>query len=274
MKLAFIGPVQILDTFVSQSEGVQMALAQEVLRRPTYREFYLKRSQAGDVVILDNGTFEFGKPLPIGAILEAADMVEADIVVAPDFPGKDWKRTFDALGEFVIAINNRSVLGIPQSRPGDIDGWLECLRAMDSIPTVVRLGISILSCPIAFGRHTGVPNDIELNRFAATTLLRQAIEKAPLRAKLHYLGLGTRVEFIQYYTIADSLDTSSPIWNPWNYCKYTSGSVAGGKTSNKVNFDAILPEGDLRWPAIQNHIDTLKSYARIADKGGCHEVIR
>lgn len=261
MKLAFIGPIQSLEKCVIRSEGVHMALTPQVLRSKEYALFYLQQHLLGSTIILDNGTFEEGKPRPISELKEAADMVSADIVVAPDYPGEEWEKTYSALGNFALKVS-RDILGVPQSLPGDIDGFLKCFEQMDNLKYVTRLGVSILNCPIAFGKWTNAPKDIELNRFAATAFIREHVKP---KTKLHYLGLGSRIDFIQYYTEAESLDTSSPIWNPWNGHNYRGGSVIGGKVVDPVDFNAQLPRNAIQWENMHSCINVLKRYARRAE---------
>jgi len=264
MRLALIAPTSALEEFASQSNGVHLVLAPVALRDVAYRDFYRKRADAGDLIVLDNGAFEFGIPLPVPDILEAARAVSATTVVAPDFPKQNWRITVTAALEFATVLPKRyGIFVCPQSEIGDVEGWLDGFEQLRAVPRLTHIGMSILACPNAFCELTGT-GDIELNRLVATAYVkRQILSKHPLGAtKIHYLGLGHRLDLIRHYDIASSLDTSSPVWHGWHGISYGYGFLPGGKLALPVDFGApALPANDLRRGVIQSNIDTLKKHA-------------
>lgn len=237
MKLALISPVSMLDKYASQSDGIHLVLVGMVLSNPVYTAWYRKRSEAGDTIILDNNAYENGEPAPMEKIVEAAKMVGATTVVAPDYPGRSWRKTWQAYQLFKDKLPEPfKVFGCPQSDPGDITGWTDCFNAMAAEPQrLSHLGMSILACPVAFGHWTRT-DDVELNRFAATShiryngLAKDLLEGAGI--KIHYLGLGDKhVDLIQHYRdYGDSLDTKGPIKAGLAYRDYENGNLdRGGK---------------------------------------------
>lgn len=58
-------------------------LAHKVLQDPKYARHFLHRPK-GRELILDNSTHEFGKPLPLSDLHTAAELVNADMLIAPD----------------------------------------------------------------------------------------------------------------------------------------------------------------------------------------------
>ena len=160
------------------------------------------------------------------------------------------------------------MFGCPQSGIGDIAGWTDAVDAMTRIPNVSHIGISILACPNAFGPLLGNQKDIELCRLLATFHLKSLLKERMLDLngkKLHYLGGGHRVDLIQYYDIADSLDTSSPGWHGYQLTKYEHGFLPHGKTKVPVDFNAPFPDvGQLH--AIDYNLRVLKEHARAADE--------
>jgi len=89
---------------------LDFALAHRVLEDKAYREHYKNRT-TGRELILDNSMHELGFPLPTSDLKRAADMVDADIVVAPDRLGevennRQWfHETYDALSSsYCIAV--------------------------------------------------------------------------------------------------------------------------------------------------------------------------
>jgi len=270
MKLALIAPTRLLDGYGSQSEGVHLALVHVALQDPEYADWFKRRSMAGDTVILDNGAYEHGSPSPIEEILKAAELVRATTVVAPDFPGERWTKTVDALVDFVDKLPPRYyVFGVPQSEVGDYVGWGNSLQIMSQLSRSLRIshiGVSILACPNAFRRITNTP-DVEVNRLVATGYMRHLEEQGLLRrrAKLHYLGLGHRVDFVRHYDIADSLDTASPIRHGLVCRTYQDGYLPGGKTPGHLDFAMQGYTTEAQRLAMQFNIDVLKAHARAAE---------
>lgn len=218
MKLALIAPTNLLDKYAVHSDGVHLVLAATVLRDPAYAEWYRKRAMAGDIVILDNMAYEKGEPITMLEIIEAANRVDATTVVAPDFPGRHWRATYDSYRSFRDQLPDKfQVFGCPQSADGDIEGLVTCFNSMaEDSERLSHIGVSILACPNAAHYVTGT-RDIEANRFFMTCILRdQGMAKDYLNdrgIKLHYLGLGEQnLDLIQYYRgYADSLDTKGPV---------------------------------------------------------------
>lgn len=285
MKLALICPTSMLDTFAVQSEGVHLCLVQEALRDDAYAEFYRKRSEAGDTIILDNGTFEQGHPCPDKEILEAVDCAQADIVVAPDYPGEHCSKTFDASAKFadqLLGCSNKDIklMIVPQSRKGDIDNWLGGMLSLlcgnsrqdmgplrGYLDSVAMVGVSILSCPNAFGALVG-DNEPEICRFTAFQFLRRALlNRTDINkvVKIHCLGAGSRLDLISYYGMAYSLDTSSPVWHGWHGITYSHGFLPEGKIKKPVNFQAEKPS-EIYHGSIQRNIRALKEAARRAEE--------
>lgn len=271
MKLCIIAPTSGLQQFASQSDGVHLALIHLVESDPVYTQYYLERSLAGDKIILDNGAFEFGFPCSAERMIVAADKIKAHVLVAPDYPGEDFEKTVDSTKEFCDLLRNEeyTAMGCPQSVVGDFEGWMASVQRMADMPAKLsHIGISILGTPNAFGPLLGNVKDIELCRFTANMLLKMWLKADPDALngkKLHYLGGGHRVDLIQYYDIADSLDTSSPVWHGWNGVAYEYGFLPNGKLKLPVDFSAPLPTEAEKLNFIQHNINILKGYTRKAD---------
>lgn len=219
MKLALIVPVDLLDRYASQSDGVHLVLAHIVLTSPIYANWYRQRSEAGDTIILDNGAYEFNEPLPADQLIHAAELVNASTVVAPDFPGRPWQQTHDIYRRFRDQLPTRfGIFACPQSALGDADGWMRCFEEFSlDHERLTHIGVSILACPNAFRTITNT-NSIELNRFVAAAAIRRNTSMlAQLRRfniRLHFLGLGewTLAHLISTYDdIGASIDTKRPL---------------------------------------------------------------
>jgi len=277
MKLALITPTSALKDFAVQSDGIHLCLVQEVLRDEAYASFYRERSDVGDTIILDNGTFEMGKPAPMEDIIREAEIVDADVVVAPDYPDKPCVDTFKAAIDFseVLPAKYRMML-VPQSLIGDVRDWLDGMEAVlcteqkvtdllkPIIDRIEMVGVSILSCPNAFGPMIG-DTEPEICRFTAFQFLKCVLpwRKGVRPIKIHCLGGGARLDLIRYYDWAFSMDTSSPVWHGWFGTAYEHGFLPSGKTKTPVNFQAECP--DLYKGVIQKNIRQLKASAKQAE---------
>lgn len=102
MRFAPIVPTKYLNTLASLST-LQMCLAQKLGSRK-YLNFYRKRRNLGDTVILDNGAFELGTSISPEELLEAFKLLGGtDYVVIPDtHSGDNLKlfKSFSLYGEF------------------------------------------------------------------------------------------------------------------------------------------------------------------------------
>lgn len=283
MRLALICPTSMLDTFAVMSEGVHLILVQEVLKDDRYAEFYRKRSEQGETIILDNGTFEQGSPCPNDEIVAAVEKVQAGIVVAPDYPGEPFRKTRDASAKFLDSLYSSTsfdgkAMIVPQSKSGDIDDWLDAMKALlcpeyseqlgpleSFTDRIAMAGVSILACPIAFGPMLG-DDEPEICRFTALQFLNRELRgrKNLSSVRLHCLGAGSRLDLISYYGNVFSLDTSSPIWHGWHGITYSHGFLPEGKMKKPVDFQAP-PPSEIYFGAIQRNINALKQAARRAE---------
>ncbi len=106
MNLALEIPTQLLPD-IQPLCNYGFALAQNVLEDETYRAFYLSLSHSGVPIILDNGLHELAKPLSIGELEAAVEMIKPTWVIAPDYR-KDSKATYDAFSQMQRRLTGHS----------------------------------------------------------------------------------------------------------------------------------------------------------------------
>jgi hypothetical protein len=82
VKLSIEIPTSVLPLLSAYTDS-DFVLAHRVLEDPDYASFHEQRA-ANRELILDNSFHELGVALPIRDLLEAADRVNADYVIAPD----------------------------------------------------------------------------------------------------------------------------------------------------------------------------------------------
>jgi len=123
-----------------------MALSHLILESEEYRDFYLRMSERGDFVSVDNGIVEQGEALPIKDVLEAAHAIRAKEVVLPDV-------LYDSHGTLIKTvlaldylrshhcIDDLQWMGVPHGRT--FKEWLACYLTMLDLPDIKTIGISM-----------------------------------------------------------------------------------------------------------------------------------
>ncbi len=245
MKHCFIAPTKYLH-MIPASSTMHLLLA-HLMKNEEYSEYYRIRQSKGDFIVVDNGAFEFGKPLDPE---EYAKLVEnsgitPDVVVAPDYPKCDWRKTVDGLTNFITTYGSyfdttkTKIMFVPQSYMGDYEGWIEAYRLGCSMPGVEMIGMSILGIPNAFQTLTGT-TDISFNRTFATEYLKKRLVLDHSK-KHHYLGCGDPRELLMMKTqgIAYSNDSSTAFWHGILGDRFDDSSrgLRHGKTQLEVDFE-------------------------------------
>lgn len=194
-----------------------------------YWEYYKNRSQEGDYIILDNGAYEGESNMKL--VRRKMELLKCNMVALPDFLLDHWKKTWNAAQAFLDLYYTEYLGGvwmyIPQSRPGDMMGFVEGLtRAMDD-PRIGAIGI-----PRALS--TKITND----PFARLNVC-QYIKKRRPDLYVHALGMSAGdVEELHQLSLegCDSIDSSAPVWRGWHgwSLEKTSGKTVVGD----VDFNA------------------------------------
>lgn len=250
VKYCYISPIKYLDQIPKKSD-LHLTLA-HLIEDEEYAKYYMKRkSENGDIIIMDNSAFEFKKPLSMDEMFKLMDdnNFHPDYVVAPDYPFEDWEKTYDSAMEFVGSVKysdrNIGIMTVPQSEKGDVEGWVQCWKRMINNPYIDIIGYSILGIPNAFCEMTGT-EDISFNRIFASVYLRNILLQNDslydnFRKKWHhYLGASDIREIVtqKQIGIMDSLDSSSVFWSAINGFEYddSMGGLKDGKVQIPVDF--------------------------------------
>lgn len=264
LPFGWIAPTSML-SFIPEEASFHLILA-HLLVDPGYVAFYKQKIERGDTVVLDNSAFEFGRALSAEEIFKLIDDsgIEPTYVVAPDYPGQSWDKTWISTVEFLDkceALNKPyKIMAVPQSVKGDFLGWLECYDRMMDEPKIEMIGMSILGIPNAFCSLTGT-DDIAFNRIFAAQYIVANTKHMPGTKWHHFLGLGAGPRELiiqQQIGLIDSNDSSSPIWHGHLGIQYDdsqSGLVAG-KSRHSVDFDAT-PTAEFL-PMISSNIEYMK----------------
>lgn len=264
IKYGYIAPIKY-QHLIPKDADFHLILA-HLLDNKEYVDFYKEKIKRGDTVILDNSAFEFKRALSADEIFGFIERsgIEPTYVVAPDYPYKDWKVTWESTVAFIKEVHEKGapykIMAVPQSVEGDWTGWLNCYTRMANHPSIAVIGMSIIGIPNAFCKLTGT-DDIAFNRIYATNYLLET-GLAVTDKWHHYLGLGggPREILIQRQLgLMDSNDSSSPIWHGYLgiHLDNSIWGLQNGKSPIEVDFHA--PYEMHRVGTIQMNIDYMQS---------------
>lgn len=233
INFAFISPIQTMRQAMKAS-NIHLALAH--IENETYRQS-LRVYKGDKPTILDNGAYENGKPLEASKLLDIAEEVDADCIVAPDYPGQDWKTNVKSQLKFYDIAKDLgySVMLVPQSVTGDAEGFIRGYKIFSEYMDEEDLiGFSVLGVPNAFNK---VPRS-----FARYSLFKYLVENEiyPQYKSIHMLGLlDTPYEVAlcrQFEGYINSWDSSQPIWAAYNNIRL--GLITDKRVLPKVDFEA------------------------------------
>ena len=167
-----------------------------------YKDFYRKRSDAGDYIILDNGAaegIEFGNK----HLYTVAKGIGAHEIVVPDTLG-DWNDTI-AKG---LAFGRHTRDGYRYMMVAQGQNAVECMRTIDMIMTDTKF---------MYVTAIGIPRLINQEdrhaRFKVSKYIAQRGHNAAM--EFHYLGANKHLDevgYLQETGIARGIDTSAPIY--------------------------------------------------------------
>jgi hypothetical protein len=245
IKYGYIAPIAY-QHMIPESADFHLILT-HLLDDPQYVDFYKKKIERGDTVILDNSAFEFKRALSTEEILGFIERsgIQPTYVVAPDYPFQDWEITWNSTLKFIEEVKGMpyKVMAVPQSKKGDYQGWIRGYSEMLQHPDIEIIGMSILGIPNAFCSLTHT-EDVAFNRVYATSYLLNKGIVAPGWKWHHYLGLGggPREILIQrQLELMDSNDSSSPFWHGHLGVKFDNSiwGLKNGKSPLEVRFNAV-----------------------------------
>ena len=136
MKIAFIPTIHTLET---DNTDYHLALTHLVLKYPEYAEFYKKKREQGDFVILDNSLIELGEAASLHKVLEAAKMINPSEIVLPDV-FTDSEKTLIAVDDALEQLGNMNIdqdfqlQAVAHGR--NKTEWKKCWDGLNEIPYI------------------------------------------------------------------------------------------------------------------------------------------
>ena len=259
IKFCHISPTSYLDRF-TKDNGAHLLLAHLVEQDPVYADYYANLDD-GKVKIMDNSAFEMfkqGRPMyDSSKLIDMGKRCKADVIVMSDYPKESWLKTVDAAAEMIPQLKDAgfNTFYVPQGGYGDLDGVLKSFDWALGNPDVDLIGMSILTCPIAFrvdesAHGTGTRSDAyKLQRFLSRWKMFKELEKAGLLGehaikRFHCLGMTDGPNEVELLTSSGfmkyiySWDSSAAVWAGLNSIKF-DGSPSGlitGKFEEEVDF--------------------------------------
>jgi len=253
-QFCIITPTAYLGQFASQS-SMHLVLAHLVDTNQQYSSFYRDREE---FKIMDNGAFELGESYAPEMLIDLANQCSADAIVLPDYPFQPGSKTVEAAEQLVDRVRDAGfkTMFVPQSRSGDLDGWIDTYQWASLNDKIDIIGMSIL----------GVPNAIPwcLAAYARVVMTQILIERNVFNFDKyhHYLGLnaGPALEIPTLINMGamDSCDSSAPVWAGVCNHRYTRNAdsfQSVRKIKKHVDFDHPLTEDLETLEDIQHNID-------------------
>jgi len=198
MLVAVIAPYNHLT--LSKYGGLQFLLAHKILENDEYADFYARMDT---YKMMDNGAFELGTSLPIDKVLEAAELVGANEIIAPDKPD-DPDESYEMTKQFIEEMVDADLMGMYKIHAvphgPDTESYLENFRKIVKLSPDV-IGFSILDL-------------WKWNPRLRPYVIRALDWFGELKASIEYhlLGLDDPLELLLYEGLPiRSVDTSLPI---------------------------------------------------------------
>ena len=213
MRLALECPTELLSD-IQPLADFDFILCHLVLQDEEYANYY-KRSTR--LKILDNSTNELLHPCSLDEIKRAADIVQPDYVVSPDFLG-DHFSTEKGLDDTIKLFGKEKVLPVVQG--SELKYVLECAEYI----TKKRLYRVAVPYDLTCSRKDSLEKMADARREVVEKLLQLDFQW------IHLLGMTTLEELENYnnWDIVGTIDTGSPVMH--------------GMRRKKFGVDNLLPK--------------------------------
>ena len=260
INFCHISPTKYLSEF-TQHNGAHLLLAHLVEQDEAYASFYANLDD-GKVKIMDNSAFEMfkqGRPMyDSSKLIEMGRKCKADIIVMSDYPKEPWIKTVDAAHDMIPQLKDAGfgTFFVPQGEYKDLDGALKSFDWALGNPDIDLIGVSILTCPIAFGVNEtahgkgGRSDAYKLQRFLSRWKMFMELKNAGLlgvRAykRFHCLGMTDGPNEVELMKVSGlfkyiySWDSSAAVWAGLNLIKFdqSPSGLVDGKYEEEVQFE-------------------------------------
>lgn len=244
MKVGFIVPIKYLN--LSLESDFHLILPHIVEKYPEYGEFYKRRIEAGDFVMLDNSAFELGKPIDAQIQKRIAYELNVNEVVLPDFlsDSKETLKSIEKTLSTVYTNNDFSIAAVSQGK--DIESYIDCFRQLVEIkeintvcmPAIIEFPVKNIGWEVPFRMPEMVLRRIYLiEHLYERGIINELIKS---RKQIHLLGSYDQVELYYYrtkgYNFVRSNDSSSAFVHGQRGIRYTLTGLPCKKIEEKIDF--------------------------------------
>lgn len=220
MELSLICPIEHIE-YTALLSG-RFCLAPIALKSDVYMRYFADASQAGYEVILDNGIFE-DDLVQDENYIDLARSIKPRVLIAPDTINASADTNYDLALKFANLVDAAALndvlpkpvelMHVIQCEKDDDDSFWRILGHLLTGNAFPWIGICRDAMRNAFSQYTQT-TDQELNRFYFAARLFEAFPGAEGRAQIlgkkwHFLGIGNRLDLLQYYWFVDAMDTAS-----------------------------------------------------------------
>jgi hypothetical protein len=226
VQFAIVSPASGLQRWATRS---RCHLVLSHVGNALYQQFYRKRSEAGDLVILDNSAYEGA--LNENQLLERIGLYHPKVTILPDIYGGDMVESFNLAKAFHNVWKSRLSMQwmfVPQAN--DIQGHFDSAER-----AIGELGVEWIGIPRRFGTHC----------LGSRPLLCAWIHEKFPNVNVHALGmLAGDVNELPLLERAQcqSIDSSAPVWRGWNGFSIDE-TYRWAQYGTNVDFDAAPIEG-------------------------------
>ena len=253
-SFCFIAPTKYLSW--AQHSNTHLVLAHLVDRDDEYANFYKKRREFGDFIMLDNAAYELKVPYSPDSLIRLAEKCGAHAIVLPDYPFQPAQVTIEAAEAFIPLFKDAGYLTffVPQSETGDKEDWIEAYSWADGNSGIDIIGMSIL----------GIPNALpHVDPAFARVVMTQILEERRILSNKHhhYLGLNSgpnlEIPSLLAMNALDTIDSSGPIQAALMGHRYTKDADSFqmvSKLKMPVDFDLPLTKDKDTLDRIQHNI--------------------
>jgi hypothetical protein len=229
MKFCVISPAAGLSRFSTRSD---LHLVLSHVDNPLYQQFYLNRREAGDTLILDNGTYE-GK-FNLQKLIEKIGLYHPQVVTLPDkmYGGKTSDEAADDFMDKYGA-NFHSVRWMYVMQPARDESFDSCLER--TIFMVEKLSPAWVAIPRVM-ETLAFPN--QKIRSLACIALKAYFKHNELKVHAFGMANGKYGELKELAEAGcDSIDSSAPVWRGWNGYRLGLDDKAWDMYGEDVDFD-------------------------------------
>lgn len=255
-SFCYITPISYLD-FANTSK-THLVLAHLVDSSDEYAAFYKARSDAGDFIMCDNSAYELKVPYSPEKLIELASKCGAHAVVLPDYPFQGFEVTIEAAIKFIPEFKaaGLNTFFVPQSKKGDLDGWIRCYEWAAGNPDVDVIGMSILGIPNAL-------SNIDPS-YARVVMSQLLLDRGVFAHHKHHhcLGLNSgaalEIPSLLRMNVLDTIDSSNPVWVAILGHEYTANAdsyLSVRKPTIPVDFHIPATKDKLTLARIQHNIN-------------------